>query len=294
MSDSITNESIDIEAASFEEAIAAACARMGLPPSDLAIDLVDPGSSANSSIGFRPVKVKVRRRDPNRAPDGAGRAPARAPRQQYDGPRSSGGASGYGPHRGVSHRQEGRDLGPPPPPLDPSLITEEHVSLVRDLAQGLVDAMEFRGAKVEASKTKHGIRVGVDAGDFDSMLIGPEGETLASFQHILTRMIRSKMPNSAPPRLEVDVAGFRDRQIEGLRQMARDLVEEVLGGAPEATTEPLPASERRIVHLEVAEAPGMETVTVGDGHYKRVVIRRATTGSGEDAPQPGSSATSGR
>jgi len=300
MSDSITNESIDIEAASFEEAIAAACARMGLPPGDLAIDLVDPGSSESSSIGFRPVKVKVRRRDPNRAPDGAGRAPARAPRESYDRPRSSGdpggssGSSGYGPHRGVSHRQEPRDLGPPPPPLDPALITEEHVSLVRTLAQGLVDAMEFRGATIDASKTKHGIRVGVDAGEFDSLLIGPDGETLASFQHLLTRMIRSKMPDSAPPRLEVDVAGYRDRQIEGLRQMARELVEEVLGGAPEVTTEPLPASERRIVHLEVAEAPGMETVTVGDGYYKRVVIRRAAPGSSEGASSSGSSASSGR
>ncbi|HEY6572614.1 MAG TPA: R3H domain-containing nucleic acid-binding protein [Candidatus Eisenbacteria bacterium] len=43
------------------------------------------------------------------------------------------------------------------------------------------------------------------------------------------------------------------------------------------TTDPLPASERRIVHLEVAERPGMETVTIGDGFYKRVIIRRAAS-----------------
>jgi spoIIIJ-associated protein len=273
------NETIEIEAASFEEAIAAACARTGLTPAELFIDMVDPGSSANSSLGFRPVKVKVRRRDPQEAPDGAGRAPARAPRPTYDGGRSPGGLGGRDSHRGVSHRQEPRDFGPPPPPLDPALITEEHVSMVRELAQGLVDAMEYRGAVVEAAKTKHGIRVGVDAGEHDTLLIGPDGEALAAFQHLLTRMLRSKVPDSAPPRLEVDVAGFRDRQIEGLRQLARELVEEVLGGAPEATTDPLPASERRIVHLEVAERPGMETITVGDGYYKRVVIRRASPGT---------------
>ena len=273
------NETIEIEAASFEEAIAAACARTGLGPSELFIDMVDPGSSPSSSIGFRPVKVKVRRRDPQEAPDGAGRTPARAPRPSYDGGRSSGGYGGNDSHRGVSHRQEPRDFGPPPPPLDPSLITEEHVSMVRELAKGLVDAMEFPGAAVEAAKDKHGIRVGVNTGENDTLLIGPEGETLAAFQYLITRMLRSRMPTSAPPRLEVDVAGFRDRQIEGLRQMARELVESVLGGAPEATTDPLPASERRIVHLEVAEAPGMETITVGDGYYKRVVIRRAAPGA---------------
>jgi spoIIIJ-associated protein len=266
----MNDQPIEIEAPSFEEAIAAACAKTGLTPKELAIDLVDAGSSANSSIGYRPVKVRVRRREASGAPDGAGRSPARAPRASFD--------SGRGPrsHHGVSHRAEPRDLGPPPPPLDPALITGVHVELVRELSQGLVEAMDFRGARVEASKTKHGIRVGVDAGDYDDQLIGADGETLSAFQHLLTRMLRSRMPESAPPRLEVDVAGFRDRQIEGLRQLARELADEVRNGAPEATTDPLPASERRIVHLEVAELAGLETVTVGDGYYKRIVIRLAT------------------
>src|SRR5262245_21213654 len=82
------SEPVEIEAVSLEEAIAAACARTGLTSSELAIDMTDPGSSANSSIGFRPVKVRVRRRAPQSAPDGAGRTPARAPR--YDGPRHDG------------------------------------------------------------------------------------------------------------------------------------------------------------------------------------------------------------
>ncbi|HET7904769.1 MAG TPA: R3H domain-containing nucleic acid-binding protein [Candidatus Eisenbacteria bacterium] len=272
MDQPITDDAIEIEARSFEEAIAAACTRLGLSPREIAIDMVDPGSSESSSLGFRPVKVKVRRRDPQAAPDGAGRAPARE--RRYDDSRRE--LREHREPRGVSHRAEPRDFGPPPPPLDPSLITEEMVAMVGDLAGGLLKAMELPGAAAEASKSKHGIRVGVSAGEFDSLLIGPDGETLAALQHILTRMIRSRMPDSAPPRLEVDVAGFRDKQIEGLRAMARGLADEVLRGAPEATTDPLPASERRIVHLEVAESPGLETVTVGDGYYKRVIVRRAT------------------
>ncbi|HEU4334780.1 MAG TPA: R3H domain-containing nucleic acid-binding protein [Candidatus Eisenbacteria bacterium] len=272
MDQPITDDAIEIEARSFEEAIAAACARLGLSPREIAIDMVDPGSSESSSLGFRPVKVKVRRRDPQAAPDGAGRAPTRE--RRFDDSRRE--HRDHREPRGVSHRAEPRDFGPPPPPLDPSLITEEMVVMVGDLAGGLLKAMELPGAAAEASKSKHGIRVGVSAGEFDSLLIGPDGETLAALQHILTRMIRSRLPDSAPPRLEVDVAGFRDKQIEGLRTMARGLADEVLRGAPEATTDPLPASERRIVHLEVAETPGLETVTVGDGYYKRVIVRRAT------------------
>jgi len=89
-------------------------------------------------------------------------------------------------------------------------------------------------------------------------------------------MIRAKLPDESPPRIEVDVAGFRDRQIESLKQMARELAEEAQRTDEEVSTEPLPASERRIVHLEVGEISGMETVTVGDGYYKRVIVRRTT------------------
>jgi len=267
MDQPMTEESIDIEAASYPEAIAEACSRLNLSPGDLAIDIVDPGSSESSRLGYRPVKLKVRRRDPQAAPDGAGRAPARHRTADSDYARG---------HRDASHRARPRDSGPPPPPLDPALVTPEMVTMVGDLVGGLVEAMQFTGATVEASKSSHGIRVGVNAGEFDDYLVGPDGETLAALQHLLTRMVRSKMRGSPVPRLEVDVAGYRDRQIEALRQMARDLMEEVLGGAPEATTDPLPASERRIVHLEVAESSECETVTVGDGFYKRVIIRRAT------------------
>lgn len=147
--------------------------------------------------------------------------------------------------------------------------------MVRELASGMLEQMGFPG-RVDADKTQHGIRVGIDAGERDQYLIGKDGETLSAFQHLLGRMIRARMPDEAPPRVEVDVAGFRDRQIERLKEMARELIEEARESGGEASTEPLPASERRIVHLEVAAVPGMETVTVGDGFYKRVLVRRAT------------------
>jgi spoIIIJ-associated protein len=159
--------------------------------------------------------------------------------------------------------------------MDPSKITPELVEGVRELTAGILERMSF-SAKVSAERTQHGIRVGIDAGEKDQFLIGRDGEVLSSIQHLLGRMMRARMREDAPPRIEVDVAGFRDRQIERLRELARELMEEARQTGGEVSTEPLPASERRIVHLEVAESPGMETVTVGDGYYKRVVVRRAT------------------
>ncbi len=272
------SEDIHTEGETFQDAVAAASAQLGLKSTELAIEIIDPGASAESSTGFRPVRIRAWRRDPDASADGLKKPGPGAPRRSIgaydDGGRRS--------HHGAARRPAPVSYGPPPPPMDPEKITPELVESVRSMADGIVKHMEFP-ATVSAEKTRHGIRVAVTAGDWDQYLIGPEGETLAAFQHLLGRMIRARMPDEAPPRLEVDVAGYRDRQIEALREVARDLIKEAKQSDDEVTTEPLPASERRIVHLEVAEVPGMETVTIGDGHYKRVVIRRAS----EDAAAKG-------
>lgn len=267
---------IQIEADTFQDAVAAASAQLGLKTTELAIEIVDPGASAASSTGYRPVRIRAWRRDPDSAPDGVRKPGPGAPRRSYDD-------GGRRPLHGPARRPAPVSYGPPPPPMDPEKITPQLVDDVRALADGIVKHLEFP-ATVEAEKTKHGIRVAIQAGNWDQYLIGPDGETLAALQHILGRMIRAKMPDDAPPRLEVDVAGYRDRQIEALREMARGLIEEARDSGEEVTTDPLPASERRIVHLEVAEVPGMETVTVGDGHYKRVVIRRASADTASKSP----------
>lgn len=262
------SDDIRVEGETFQDAIAAASAQLGLKTTELGIELIDPGASESSSTGYRPVRIRAWRRDPESSADGLRKpAPgARRPPSSYEEGRRS--------HHG-SGRPAPVSYGPPPPPMDPEKITPQLVEDVRGLAEGIMKHMEFP-ASVEAEKTRHGIRVAIQAGEWDQYLIGPDGETLAALQHIIGRMIRAKMPEEAPPRLEVDVAGYRDRQIEALREMARGLIAEAKDSGEEVTTDPLPASERRIVHLEVAEVPGMETVTIGDGHYKRVVIRRAS------------------
>lgn len=266
---------VEAEAPTFGEAVNDAAVRLGVSTADLAIEILDPGAGEGSSTGFRPVKIRARRRGAHAAPDGARSKPAgertsygRSERGGYD-------RGGRGSRESAYRRPDPVQYGPPPTPMDPSQITPEILEMVRGLADGIRDSMEFPGS-VTAEKTSHGIRIGIDAGERDQFLIGPDGDALSAFQHLLGRMVRAKMPDEAPPRIEVDVAGYRDRQIEKLRELARELMQEAKDTGAEVSTEPLPASERRIVHLEVAEDKEMETVTVGDGYYKRVVVRRAT------------------
>ncbi|MBI4364228.1 MAG: hypothetical protein HY568_02260 [Candidatus Latescibacteria bacterium] len=264
------DQPIEVEAASYGDAVRAAAAKLGIAPKDLGVELLDAGRSANSLGGFRPVKLRAWRRDPNAPPDGAGTATRPARRRD----------AAEEPFRGRRAGAPAESYGPPPPPLDPAEITPEIVERVRGIAEGIVEQMGFP-ATVTGDRTRDGVRVAVNAGERDQFLIGRDGETLAALQHMVARVLRAQMPDSAIPRVEVDVAGFRDRRVESLRELARELIEEVRATGVEAVTEPLSAIERRIVHLEVAEVKGMTSTSIGDGLFKRVVVRA------EDGDGPG-------
>src|SRR2546425_7813294 len=250
------SESIHVEAASYGDAVQQAADRLGVSPKDLAVEVLDPGRSANSLGGFRPVKLRAWQRDPASSPDGARIPPSATRRQAF--------AVGEDAHRGGRRGVAMEIYGPPPPPLDASKITPELVESVRSISAGIVEQMGFPCA-VSAERTRDGIRVAVDAGERDQFLIGRDGETLAALQHLVARMLRARSPEEAIPRVEVDVAGYRDRRVESLRELAREPVEEGRETGHETSTQPLSAIERRVVHLEVAEVEAFTTVSIGDG-----------------------------
>jgi len=276
---------VHIESESFDAAVTEAASRLGVDVSELGIQVLDPGRSAASEGGFRPVKIRAWRREKSQPPDGA----------RGGGGGAGGGTAGgerYGrsdrPGRGRESRPDRRgpaSYGPPPPPMDPSRITPELIEETRLLAEGLVQSMGFP-ARATAGKTRHGIRIAVQAGEDDRHLIGEDGETLDAIQYMVARMLRARLREDSMPRIEVDVAGFRDRRNEELRGIARTLMDEVRRTGEEAMTAPLPAAERRIIHLAVAEVPGMTTVTIGEGEFKRIVVREGEP-EGPGAPGGG-------
>src|SRR5687768_10850450 len=68
-SDQPLETAVEAEAPTFGEAVNDAAVRLGVKSEDLAIEILDPGRSSESSGGFRQVKIRARRRAPEAPPD---------------------------------------------------------------------------------------------------------------------------------------------------------------------------------------------------------------------------------
>lgn len=116
------------------------------------------------------------------------------------------------------------------------------------------------------------VNVVLDCGDDSGLLIGREGQTLASLQYLASRLVSRAM--EAAVRVQLDTGEYRLRQDEKLRDLALALAERVRASGKSHSTRPLSSYHRRIVHMALQEVGDVQTRSSGDGALKRVVIQK--------------------
>jgi spoIIIJ-associated protein len=107
-------------------------------------------------------------------------------------------------------------------------------------------------------------------GDDLGILIGRRGETLSSLQYLVNLIISRRV--KAHVGVVVDVEGYRKRRYESLRLLARRLAEQVKSTGRSVILEPMPANERRIIHLELKDSPHVTTQSIGQGDERKISI----------------------
>lgn len=125
---------------------------------------------------------------------------------------------------------------------------------------------------VEARIEDGRVKASISSGDNSGLLIGREGQTLASFQYLANRIV-AKMFGVAV-RVQLDTGDYRERQDEKLRDIALHLAEKAKTMGKPQSTRPLSSYHRRVVHLVLQEDDEIQTRSKGDGPLKRVIIGR--------------------
>ncbi len=108
------------------------------------------------------------------------------------------------------------------------------------------------------------------SGDDLGILIGRRGETLSSLQFLLNLMVGKQLNSWV--RIVVDVEGYRARREESLRNLASRVADRVRRSGQAVALEPMPANERRIVHLALQNSPYVTTESSGYGEDRRVNV----------------------
>jgi spoIIIJ-associated protein len=101
-------------------------------------------------------------------------------------------------------------------------------------------------------------------------LIGRKGERLSALQHLVNLMLSRKL--GAWTRVLVDVEDYRGRRERQLREIATRAAEHVRDSGKMIQLEPMPALERRWIHLALRGNPDVATQSIGEEPHRRVVV----------------------
>jgi spoIIIJ-associated protein len=149
-------------------------------------------------------------------------------------------------------------------------VLEELLELM-DLKGTVLPSDEFTVNDENGELSSVGLNIeGEDLG----ILIGRRGQTMVSLQYIVRIIMSHKMEVNVP--IVLDVEGYKQRRCEGLRLLANRLAEQVKTRKTPFTMEPMPAFERRIIHLALADHPDVITESTGVGDARKVVITPKT------------------
>ena len=103
------------------------------------------------------------------------------------------------------------------------------------------------------------------------ILIGERGQTLFEIQHLLKAILKREISENFY--VDLDINDYKKKKIEYLKELARSVADEVSLTKKERILSPMPAYERRIIHLEIAERKDVTTESIGQEPERRVVIR---------------------
>lgn len=159
-------------------------------------------------------------------------------------------------------------------PLSSPTPVEDAAPAAKEILDDLLKSMKIE-ARVEISPEvpaeAHAGSIGLEIRDRDlGILIGRRGQTLSSIQYLVNVLLAHRIKATKP--VFVDVEGYKKRRYEALRSLAERMAERVSRTGQAITLEPMPAHERRIIHLALSNSETVKSQSIGEGEGRKIMI----------------------
>ena len=251
---------LEIIAPTVEEALAQGLAQLGLPADAVSVEVLDSGNKGPFGLGRRQVRVRlsvnppaetesaktVKMEKPEKKPEAKVEKPASAPDKEADTVKQA------------ESIADGHDV-----------VLDKTESVVSKLLYRMGMQAQVSAHYGEPRDERRPIMVDIRGQDL-GVLIGHRGETLNAFQYVASLMTGKETQQFI--QLIVDVEGHRDRRERQLRQLAQRMAEQVIKTGRKLTLEPMPAAERRVIHMELRDHPAVTTQSSGEEPHRKITI----------------------
>jgi spoIIIJ-associated protein len=147
--------------------------------------------------------------------------------------------------------------------------------VVQSVVAELIERMRIKAdvtakyIEPQDEKDQRLVLVDIEGNDL-SILIGRRSETLNALQYITSLIVSKELDRWVP--LMIDIQGYRNRRERQLRQLGRRMAEQAVQSGRKQTLEPMPANERRVIHMELRNHPQVYTESVGEEPNRKVTI----------------------
>jgi len=157
--------------------------------------------------------------------------------------------------------------------LEAAEATPEALAAGKEILETLMGHLGFEGVTVEIREGETSrLNVVGEGADREALgsLIGRKGERLSALQHLVNLMLSRRTGQWT--RVLVDVEDYRGRRERQLADLAARAAERVAETGKMLQLEPMPALERRWVHLALRDNDNVSTQSIGEEPNRRVVV----------------------
>lgn len=237
---------VEVEAKSKEEAIEKAARELGVPTSEIGIEVLsDSLKGFFGLVSGRKVKIRAWSKKESRELSEEIDEDLEVEALPHSGPTTA-------------------------PPETLSEKARQAQEVLKTLLGWLSDK-----AEVHVKETNESIQLEIRA-ERNGLLIGKRGQTLDALQYLLNKIVnRGQGPWK---RIVIDMEHYRSRREQSLKKMAVRLGEKAKKKKKPITIEAMNAHDRRIVHLALKSDAALETRSVGKGDMRKLVIHPLNAG----------------
>lgn len=134
------------------------------------------------------------------------------------------------------------------------------------------DKAEIEIKKDNSFKDREHLLIDINLSFRDArQFLNEEAAGLGALQHVLRQLISRK--DATRPLLVIDINRHRKEREKELVELAGKAAQKARRTKKPITLKPMPAFERRLIHMKLAEQPDIVTESTGEEPERKIIIR---------------------